>query len=59
MRRDHLICASCSGRVVEGRCPVCREARAQLFNGPSPIVYLVLAALALLAVVWGVAYSMA
>ncbi len=30
MSCEHLICAHCAGPVVEGRCPVCREARAHV-----------------------------
>jgi hypothetical protein len=28
MSCEHLICAQCAGPVAEGRCPVCRAARA-------------------------------
>jgi hypothetical protein len=35
MSCEHLICAHCAGPVVEGRCPVCRAARAQVHrHGP-------------------------
>lgn len=27
MSCEHLVCASCAGRVVEGRCTVCRASR--------------------------------
>jgi hypothetical protein len=30
MSCEHLICAQCAGPVVEGRCPVCQAARAQV-----------------------------
>jgi hypothetical protein len=30
MSCEHLICAQCAGPVAEGRCPVCREARARV-----------------------------
>jgi len=29
---EHLICAQCSNPVVEGRCPTCRIARAELHH---------------------------
>jgi hypothetical protein len=32
MSCEHLICAQCAGPVVEGRCPVCRAARAQMHH---------------------------
>jgi hypothetical protein len=35
MSCEHLICARCSGPVVEGRCPACRAARAEVHH-PSP-----------------------
>jgi hypothetical protein len=42
MSCEHLICARCSGPVVEGRCPACRVARAEVHRpgpfGLSPIV---------------------
>lgn len=58
---DQLICASCSGRVFEGRCPVCREARAELRDSvrTTSLVYLVLAALALFGLVFGLVRSFA
>ncbi|GAA4091485.1 MULTISPECIES: hypothetical protein [Actinomadura] len=43
MSCEHLICARCSGPVVEGRCPTCRNARAEMHRhgGPfSPTVIL-------------------
>jgi hypothetical protein len=30
---EHLICANCSGPVVEGRCSVCRQGRQQFGHG--------------------------
>jgi hypothetical protein len=30
MSCEHLICANCAGPVVQGRCPVCRAAKADL-----------------------------
>jgi hypothetical protein len=30
MSCEHLICANCAGPVIEGRCPVCRAARAEM-----------------------------
>jgi hypothetical protein len=30
MSCEHLICAQCAGPVVEGRCPACQLARAQV-----------------------------
>ncbi|MEV0405660.1 hypothetical protein [Actinoallomurus sp. NPDC050550] len=42
MSCEHLICARCSGPVVEGRCPACRAARAEVHRpglfGISPIL---------------------
>ncbi|MQA79160.1 MAG: hypothetical protein GEV10_11915 [Streptosporangiales bacterium] len=61
MSHDQLICASCSGRVLEGRCPVCREARADLRDSTrtTSLVYLVLAALTLFGLVFGLVRSFA
>jgi hypothetical protein len=51
MSCEHLICAHCAGPVIEGRCPVCRAARAEHHHhgssGLSPQV-LIAAALVLL-----------
>jgi hypothetical protein len=48
MSCEHLICASCTGPVVEGRCPVCRAARADVHrHGPAGLTPQVLIALAL------------
>jgi hypothetical protein len=30
MSCEHLICAQCAGPVVEGRCPACRQAKADV-----------------------------
>jgi hypothetical protein len=42
MSCEHLICARCSGPVVEGRCPACRAARAEVHHsgpfGLSPVL---------------------
>jgi hypothetical protein len=35
MSCEHLICAHCTGPVVEGRCPACRAARAHVHH-PAP-----------------------
>ena len=36
MSCEHLICARCSSPVVEGRCPICRAARAEMHHhGPA------------------------
>lgn len=43
---SHLACAACAQPVAEGRCPVCRHARAQL--GSSPLPAALVAALAVL-----------
>lgn len=49
MSCEHLICARCSGPVVEGRCPTCRIARAQVHrHGPAVPSTFVLAVLVLL-----------
>jgi hypothetical protein len=32
MSCEHLICAQCAGPVAEGRCPVCRDARAHVHH---------------------------
>ncbi|GAA2084427.1 hypothetical protein [Actinomadura alba] len=48
MSCEHLICARCSGPVVEGRCPTCRAARAEVHDhGPSVPPSVVLIALVL------------
>ncbi|MFC4910407.1 hypothetical protein [Actinomadura gamaensis] len=46
MSCEHLVCANCSGPVVEGRCPTCRAARAEVHrHGPAVPPALVLAGL--------------
>ena len=46
MSCEHLICAQCSGPVVEGRCPACQLARAQVHRrSPGLSLPLLLAAL--------------
>ena len=55
MSCEHLICAQCTGPVAEGRCSVCRAARADLhahapgLTGPTAavIVFLILMLLVL------------
>lgn len=53
MNPAHLVCASCSHPVAEGRCPACRSAREQLrrenrgWSSPAVIVGLVLVAVLL------------
>jgi hypothetical protein len=32
MSCEHLICAQCAGPVVEGRCPACRQAKADVHH---------------------------
>jgi hypothetical protein len=41
---EGLVCASCANPVVEGRCPVCKAARAQMHHsaGLSPQLLAVL-----------------
>lgn len=34
MNWQDLVCASCAGRVADGRCPTCRAARRELSQGP-------------------------
>ena len=34
MNWQDLVCASCAGRVAEGRCASCRAARRELSQGP-------------------------
>ncbi|HEV7933221.1 MAG TPA: hypothetical protein VGP70_13060 [Actinomadura sp.] len=49
MSCEHLICARCSSPVVEGRCPACRAARAEVHHhGPAvpPVVILIALVLA-------------
>ena len=53
MSCEHLICAHCAGPVAEGRCSVCRAARAQVHHhGPASLTpQLLLAAAALVLLV--------
>jgi hypothetical protein len=37
MSCEHLICAQCSGPVVEGRCPSCRATRAHVHHHGSAV----------------------
>jgi len=50
MSCEHLICAHCAGPVVEGRCSVCRAARAHVHARTASISpqLLIIAALILL-----------
>jgi hypothetical protein len=49
MSCEHLICAHCAGPVIEGRCPVCRAARAEHHrHGATGLTPQVLIAIALL-----------
>jgi len=46
MSCEHLICARCAAPVVEGRCPACKLARAQVHRrAPGLSLPLLLAAL--------------
>jgi hypothetical protein len=49
MSCEHLICAQCAAPVVEGRCPACQAARAQVHRHSSgPSIPLAAAALLIL-----------
>jgi hypothetical protein len=48
MSCEHLICAHCAHPVVEGRCTVCRAARAEMHRHGPAITPQVLVAAALL-----------
>ena len=49
MAWDDLLCAACSGRVVDGGCATCRVSRRQLpARAPLPAQALLLAALLVL-----------
>ena len=54
MSCEHLICARCAAPVVEGRCPACQLARAQVHRRASglslPLLLAALLALLLLTV---------
>jgi hypothetical protein len=50
MSCEHLICAQCAGPVAEGRCPVCREARAHVHHESHGLsIQLIMAVLLVLA----------
>jgi hypothetical protein len=56
MSCEHLICAQCAGPVPEGRCPVCRAAKADVhkhYHGVS-VPYAVALLLLAVAVVFAV-----
>jgi len=41
MSCEHLVCAGCAGPVSEGRCPRCRQARAEVHHHallPAPLL---------------------
>ena len=44
MSCEHLICAQCAAPVVEGRCPACQLARAQVHRRPAGLSLPLLAA---------------
>jgi len=55
MSCEHLVCASCAGPVVEGRCTVCRAAREHVHSSAlititPQMIALVVAVLAMIAV---------
>jgi hypothetical protein len=37
MTCEHLICAQCGGPVAEGRCRICRDARAHVHHHGHPL----------------------
>jgi hypothetical protein len=49
MAYDDLLCAACSGRVIDGGCPTCRVTRQSLPNAPHLPAGAVLALAAVLA----------
>ena len=51
MNWHDLVCASCAGRVADGRCPTCRAARRELSQGPRLPAQAVLLVAAMLALV--------
>ena len=51
MNWQDLVCASCAGRVADGRCPTCRAARRELSQGPRLPAQAVLLVAAVLAFV--------
>lgn len=52
MSCDHLVCATCAGPVVEGRCATCRAARADLHRNAGLSATQFLAVLVALAVLF-------
>ena len=50
MAYDDLLCAACSGRVVDGGCPTCRVTRQSLPRAPKLPAEALLALAALLSV---------
>jgi hypothetical protein len=51
MSCEHLVCAYCANPVSEGRCPVCRDARARMHHhhfAASPQVLIAVALVLLL-----------
>ncbi len=54
MSCEHLICAQCARPVVEGRCSVCRAARAEVHHPPpslaSPLLIAALIVMLLLVI---------
>jgi hypothetical protein len=55
MSCEHLICAQCAGPVAEGRCPSCREARAQVHHHGHGLSVQLIAAILLVAALLAVA----
>lgn len=54
MSCQHLVCAACTGLVIEGRCPTCRAAREQVHHhgfsfSPQAVALIVVLLVALLA----------
>ena len=48
MSCEHLVCASCAGPVVEGRCGVCRTARQEVHHSGGPLTTQAVIAIAML-----------
>ena len=60
MSCEHLICASCAGPVVEGRCPACRASRDHVHRHHSGLsTQLIIAAILALAFVLLLALQLA
>ncbi|HEV3380813.1 MAG TPA: hypothetical protein VG142_07520 [Trebonia sp.] len=61
MSCEHLVCAHCAGLVIEGRCPVCREARAQMHrhhhSGVTPQILIAVAVVLLFGLLVAVAHA--